>query len=153
MTGHRTARRTVIAVAVASAVLLAGCAGADDAPDGPADGSMEDPMPDPAGSDGSAIELPAGASDAVLLPTQDASVEIESAIADAAQHFGVDPAAIAVVSSLRVTWSDGSLGCPDADMMYTQALVDGYLITLEVDGRRVDYHGALGDEPFRCERD
>ena len=36
-------------------------------------------------------------------------------------------------------------------MMYTQALVDGYRLTLEVNGQRVEYHGADGQPPFLCE--
>ena len=29
-----------------------------------------------------------------------------------------------------VTWNDGSLGCPEPGMMYTQALVDGYWVVI-----------------------
>ncbi len=78
--------------------------------------------------------------------------EIDLAVADAAATFGVAAADIEVVLAERVTWSDGSLGCPKPGEMYTQALVDGYRIVLSVDGQEVHYHGAEGDEPFRCER-
>jgi hypothetical protein len=69
-----------------------------------------------------------------------------------AMRFGVPESEVAVAGALRVVWSDGSLGCPEDGMMYTQALVDGYRLTLEVDGRRVEYHGQNGQPPFLCER-
>ena len=37
----------------------------------------------------------------------------------------------------EVTWSDGSRGCAEPGMMYTQALIDGSRITLRVDGHDV----------------
>ena len=45
-----------------------------------------------------------------------------------------------VVSAEAVTWSDGSLGCPKADTLYTQALVEGFQIKLLVKGEVWDYH-------------
>jgi hypothetical protein len=141
MTRSRRPAHRLTAVALAALLLVAACAGEEDVPDAPAR------------PDDSSVELPQGAAEAELLATQEIVPEIEAAIADAAERFGVSPDTIAVARSLRVTWSDGSLGCPEDGMMYTQALVDGYLLTLEVAGQRVDYHGALGDEPFLCERD
>jgi len=141
MTHARTPSHRLTAVALAALLLLAACASEDERPAAP--------VP----PDDTAVELPEGAAEAELLPTQEIVPEIEAAIADAAERFGVPPDTIAVARSLRVTWSDGSLGCPEDGMMYTQALVDGYLLTLEVADQRVDYHGALGDEPFLCERD
>jgi hypothetical protein len=134
-------RRRRSAVVLATVLLLAACGGEDDPPAGPQ-------LPDDA-----ALETPSGASDVELLGTEEIVPQIEAAIADAAERFGVDPTTVAVARSLRVTWSDGSLGCPQGDMMYTQALVDGFLLTLEVAGQRVDYHGAMDGEPFLCERD
>lgn len=75
----------------------------------------------------------------------------EVAVADLAATTGTDEADIEVVSAEEVTWSDGSLGCPEPDGMYTQALVPGYRIVLSVDGDEVDYHGAAGSPPFRCD--
>lgn len=95
-------------------------------------------------------ELPAFASTASVASLDDLTEEVESAIADAAERFDVDPMVVAVAGALRVTWSNGALGCPEDGMMYTEALVDGYLLTLEVDGQRVAYHGADGQPPFFC---
>jgi hypothetical protein len=72
---------------------------------------------------------------------------------DLAERLGVDAADIEVAAYETVTWSDGSLGCPQPGMMYTQALVDGYLIQLVVDGQAYNYHGANGRDPFLCVRD
>jgi predicted small lipoprotein YifL len=72
---------------------------------------------------------------------------------DLAGRLGVDVADIEVTAYETVTWSDGSLGCPQPGMMYTQALVDGYLIQLMVDGQTYNYHGANGRDPFLCVKD
>jgi hypothetical protein len=37
-------------------------------------------------------------------------------------------------------------------MMYTQAMVAGGLIVLQVDGQVYEYHFADGREPFLCDR-
>jgi hypothetical protein len=44
-----------------------------------------------------------------------------------------------VVMAGAVTYNDGSLGCPEPGQTYTQALVDGYRVVLEVDGEEYDY--------------
>jgi len=73
------------------------------------------------------------------------------AVADLAERLGVDESAITVVSVDEVTWPDGSLGCPEPGMMYSQALEDGTLIVLEVDGTTYEYHGGVNRDPFYCE--
>ena len=89
----------------------------------------------PAGTGGSS--LPAAITDPI--------------VADAAARLGVDPSAVTVVDAHPETWSDGSLGCPEPGMMYTQALVDGYQVIVEANGTRLDYRGS-GPGQFRlCE--
>jgi hypothetical protein len=78
-------------------------------------------------------------------------IQIEQATIDLADRLGVKPGAVTLISYEPVTWGDGSLGCPQPDMMYTQALVDGYQIQLQVDGQVYNYHGANGEDPFLCE--
>jgi hypothetical protein len=78
-------------------------------------------------------------------------VPVDQAVTEAGGEFGVDPSEIEVVSAEEVTWPDGALGCPEPDGMYTQALVDGYRIVLEIDGEQVHYHGARGEPPFLCD--
>lgn len=64
---------------------------------------------------------------------------IEPVLADAASRTGAPAAEIAVVSSEEVQWSDGSLGCPQPGMMYTQAIVDGFRIVVRAGDRELDY--------------
>ena len=62
---------------------------------------------------------------------------------------GSSPDGVTVVDARAVTWPDGSLGCPEPGMMYTQVLVDGTLVVLEAGGSRYEYHG--GDPLLFCE--
>ncbi|WP_427892680.1 hypothetical protein ACQHIV_07230 [Kribbella sp. GL6] len=73
------------------------------------------------------------------------------ATADLAKRLGVDAAAVKVVSSTEVTWPDGSLGCPEPGMMYTQMLVPGNRTILEVGGKQYAYHSSASRAPFLCE--
>lgn len=138
----RVRRARLLGMTLVSVLLVTACASEDDAM-----------TPPSAPIGGGALEVPPGASDAALLATEEIVPQIEMAIADAAERFGVPPESVAVARSLKVSWSDGSLGCPQEGMMYTQALVDGYLLTLEAAGQRYDYHGAMGGDPSLCERD
>lgn len=130
-------RRTLLAVGCA--LVLSACGGT---------GS------DAAGGDSGTTGTtpPEGATEASFISLDALNDEVQSAIADAAERFGVPEAEVAVAGALDVVWADGSLGCPDDDMLSTQALVDGYLLTLEVEGRRLAYHGEDGLPPFLCER-
>ena len=60
--------------------------------------------------------------------------------ADAAQRAGVILDQVKVLTVESVTWPDGSLGCPEPGMMYTQALVRGYRIRVDVAGTPMTYH-------------
>ena len=73
--------------------------------------------------------------------------EVAAAIADTAQRAQVDPEQVLVAAWSPVTWNDGSLGCPQKDMLYTQALVDGELLMLRVEQALFQYHSARGG-PF-----
>lgn len=72
------------------------------------------------------------------------------AIADLVGRLGVDPGQIEVVSVESVVWPDGSLGCPQPDMSYTQVQVDGARIVLSVDGGTYTYHSGGSRDPFLC---
>ena len=39
-----------------------------------------------------------------------------------------------------VTWEDGSLGCPEPEMMYTMALVEGYKVVFTDGEHQFYYH-------------
>ena len=63
---------------------------------------------------------------------------LESIMADATSRVATE-SSIIVVRAQSVTWSDGSLGCPEPGVSYTQALVDGYWVVLDADGQMLDY--------------
>lgn len=77
---------------------------------------------------------------------------VRQAVADLAEREGVEPSEITVVSREEVTWRNGSLGCAEPGMAYTQALVDGSRIVLGLAGRDYEYHAGGGRPPFLCER-
>ena len=56
-----------------------------------------------------------------------------------------------VVSAQAVTWNDGSLGCPEPGQAYTQAVVEGYQVVLEVGGERYDYRVGTGATIKLCD--
>lgn len=136
----------------AIAILLAACGTVDeptdpaDAPEEPGD---EDVVPDDGDDQPDDGTDPDANGDDPVSGTY--GEQIETAVADAAAHFDVEPGDIEVVTAEAVTWPDGAIGCPEPDMMYTQALVDGYRIVLAVDGDEVAYHGEDGGEPRRCD--
>lgn len=83
--------------------------------------------------------------DSSLLP------EINDAKGDLAGRLAVAPATIEVARAERVTWPDGSLGCPRPGMLYTQALVRGYFVQLHANDRHWNYHGGRGGPPHYCD--
>ncbi len=78
---------------------------------------------------------------------------VNTAKADLAQRLNIAAADITVVGLEEITWRNGALGCPQPGMMYTQALVPGYKITLRAGGAVYAYHGAEGRGPFLCENE
>ncbi len=75
---------------------------------------------------------------------------IEAALDDAANRSTTARADIKVVSGEAVTWPDGSLGCPQPGMLYTQALVAGYRIVLQAGTQVLNYHAAARGKPVFC---
>lgn len=64
---------------------------------------------------------------------------LERVIADASERSGLPRDRLEVTRAQAVQWRDGSLGCPEPGMMYTQAIVDGYWVELAATGQRFDY--------------
>ena len=75
---------------------------------------------------------------------------VQAARADAARRTGLAADALVLVSAESVTWSDGSLGCPQPDVLYTQALVPGYHIVLRGPGGEMDYHASARGALVLC---
>lgn len=127
---------------LAPALLLAACAlqtgDSSSAPDGSRPARSEPPL----------ATLPP--SDAPVTGEVPAEI-MDSLVADAAERGGVDATAVEVVQAVSVTWSDGSLECPEPGMLYTQALVDGYHVILEAGDEQLDYR-VMASGGFRlCE--
>lgn len=110
----------------------------------PTEDTVPKPTPIPAPGGGSA--LPTG-------PVPDSVRErpdVVAAVQAHAERMGVEPDAVTVEGFAEVTWSDGSLGCPQPGMMYTQALVPGYQLVLGVDGQLASYHAAQNGTFSHC---
>jgi hypothetical protein len=59
---------------------------------------------------------------------------------------------LAVLRAEAVTWNDGSLGCPQPGMMYTQATVDGYWVVIKSGSQEFDYRASASGFFTLCER-
>jgi hypothetical protein len=75
---------------------------------------------------------------------------VQAARADAARRTGVTVESLVLVSAEPVTWSDGSLGCPQPGVMYTQALVPGYRVRLRGPAGEMDYHASARGSLLLC---
>jgi hypothetical protein len=86
----------------------------------------------------------AGAPPAPVLAAADTGLAgvVRAAREDAARRTGVAAESLEQLSADAVTWSDGSLGCPQPGMAYTQALVPGYRVRLRGPGGEMDYHAS-----------
>ena len=71
---------------------------------------------------------------------------IERAKAEVATIARSSAQSVQVVSVEAVDWSDSSLGCPQAGMMYAQVITPGYKIVLESGGRTYEFHSAQNPE-------
>jgi hypothetical protein len=69
---------------------------------------------------------------------------------DAVSRTGLSPSAVKVLRAERVTWPDGSLGCPSPGMLYTQALVPGFRVMLDAGGQALDYHAGASGQLLLC---
>jgi hypothetical protein len=118
-------------IAVLATAVLAACATPG--------GTAADPSDESLSSEASKSEAlpsmttPMGAPDGIPAAVWD------GVLADLATRVGdgvVDPT---VVSAQAMTWNDGAWGCPEEGMMYTQALVEGFQVVVEVNGEEFDY--------------
>jgi len=76
--------------------------------------------------------------------------QVELALRDAAQRTQLPPDKLQVTLAEAVTWPDGSLGCPQPGMEYTQVLVDGYRIRILAGAVTLEYHASVRGQPFLC---
>jgi hypothetical protein len=70
---------------------------------------------------------------------------------DLMERTGTAPEAVLVIQDQEIVWNDGSLGCAQPGVFYTQTQVNGYWIILEAEGVRYDYRAAASGYFFLCE--
>jgi hypothetical protein len=117
------------------------------------------PLADPGA--GSSSSRPSHSPPARISPVPSVPVtgEVPAVIVDAARVLLADvvgaeaAAAATLMVAEAVTWPDGSMGCPEPGVMYTQQLVPGYRLVLEVDGASYDYRASEGGEIRYCDLD
>jgi hypothetical protein len=57
---------------------------------------------------------------------------------------------LVIVRAESVIWNDGSLGCPEPGMGYTQALVNGYWVVIKGGGQTFDFRVGSGGSFRLC---
>jgi hypothetical protein len=67
---------------------------------------------------------------------------LDQLLDEAASLAGVPRDQLTIERAEAVTWGDGSLGCPEPGMMYTQVLVDGYWVVIRAGDRTFDFRGS-----------
>lgn len=92
----------------------------------------------------------AGSPPPMLTMSRDLKSMTEGVLDDAARRTGLPRAELKVVSAESVTWPDGSIGCPQPGVMYTQALVPGYRIRIQAATEVLDYHAGRRGQPVLC---
>ena len=146
----------IIALVAVAALAVAACASADGRDDTPESlpvndqtrSAPDDETPIPVEPDGGIGDGSAGEGLPVVSP--DLAEEVDLAVSDLLGRLGTDRL-IEVVVAYELTWPDASLGCPEPDTVYAQALVEGYRIELADGATTYAYHGELGSAPFLCE--
>jgi hypothetical protein len=104
-----------------------------------------DPFPDPIdvalSPDETLARLSGVAAGAPAAATpQAAAADLAPIVSAIAKELGVAPDAVRVVSAEQKVWPDRSLGCPKPGQMYAQVLTPGYLVVVEVNGTRSEFH-------------
>jgi hypothetical protein len=86
-----------------------------------------------------------------ITPQRDLSFgpQMVAARKDLAGRLGVTEREILFLSGEGKTWNDGSLGCPEPGVMYTQAQVHGWVLTFGHKQRTYTYHTDL-DRTIPC---
>ena len=71
-------------------------------------------------------------------------------VADAARRFRVDENSVVLTRAEQLTWSDGSLGCPQPGQVYTQMLVPGYRVVAKTVAGELTYHTDTHGNAVTC---
>ena len=89
----------------------------------------------------------------IVAPPMNLNGQIEFSKKGLAQRLDVSPESVVLSGARQVTWRSGALGCPEPGMSYTEALVPGSVIYLQVDNSIHAYHAKFAGEPFYCPRE
>lgn len=128
----------------------------------PVDEPVATATPEPAATEGIPVlpglpdflvpVTPSPASDVIIGPLPD---ELQGQLmADIAQRMGDGESArvnLTLVRAEPVIWPDGSLGCPQPGVFYTQALVEGMWVVYDAGGALFDYRVDQRGRFFLCE--
>lgn len=76
---------------------------------------------------------------------------VQRMIGEVAREAGVSEDKVVMERAEVVTWRDGSLGCPQPNMAYTQALVEGYWLVFHVGQEEFDMRVTKRGGSMRCQ--
>jgi hypothetical protein len=94
---------------------------------------------------------PVEPTDAAPPPVGEVPADIMALLLDEVEALsGVDLGDLRVDRAERVTWRDGSLGCPEPGLGYSQALVDGFWVVIVADGEEYDFRIGASGGPRLC---
>jgi hypothetical protein len=71
-------------------------------------------------------------------------------VADAARRFNVAESAVVIGRAEQLTWSDGSLGCPEPGRTYAQVLVPGFRLVAITSAGELTYHTDSRGKAVTC---
>jgi hypothetical protein len=64
---------------------------------------------------------------------------LDPILTEAAKLAKVPVEQVVIVRAESALWNDGSLGCPEPGMVYTQAVVNGYWVVIKAAGKTYDF--------------
>jgi hypothetical protein len=64
---------------------------------------------------------------------------LDPILKEAAKLAKVPLEQLVIVRAVAVVWNDGSLGCPESGVQYTQALVSGYWVVIKAAEQTYDF--------------
>ena len=75
---------------------------------------------------------------------------LNSILKEAAKLANVPPRELVIIRAEAAVWNDGSLGCPEPGMQYTQALINGYWVLIKAAGQTYDFRVDRGGSFRLC---
>jgi len=97
---------------------------------------------------GGEVPLPSGGTVTQDLPADNPVAQ--ALVGELAAQLGIAASEVTVRAARGVTWGDASLGCPMPGLAYTQALVDGAQVVMDVGSVRYDYRTDGGSRIVWC---